>query len=177
MTQIAVQDGKVLLRGDKAGTSLDCCCECCRCSGGPPFVDASCALQAVILQFDLSRLGVCKGAATLRIEAADQDLFFPFSKRQMFDTAGGKIVIEGNMWCLGGCVAVQWTIIPGPADGTQCDFCQDMSAIVAPTELLNGQNDANGICCPTGGSFRVGPNIPLCDVASVEVRVEVTCVY
>ena len=173
MTQVPLQDGKVVLRDGKAGTEAACCCgSCCRCSAGePPFVDASCKLQAVILQFDLSRLGVCKGAATLRLEAADVDLGFPFSKAVTVDTAGGSIQVAANMWCLNGCVYVQFNITQG-----LCNFCFPGSGTSMVGDIrLTGANDDHGICCPVGATYRLGPGLTLCPNA--EVRVDVTCVY
>lgn len=177
MTLITFQDGGVVFRDSKVGTEQDCCCQCCACSSlDPPFIDASCELQAVVLQFDLSQLGVCVGQPTIEVTADDEDLFFPFSKRQQVATDGGVIIIEANIFCEQSCVVVQFNILPGPADGTQCDFCEDFSSVGGSIKVA-GVTDDNGICCPVGGEYALGPNIPFCDNADVQFSVNLTFVY
>lgn len=175
MTLIAFDGNRPLFRGDKVGTGQQCCCGCrCGCSSdSPPFVSESCGLQAVVLQFDLSQLGVCTGAATLEVRADDEDLFFPWSKRQEFNTAGGTILIQANMFCVSRCVVVQFSIIPS-SDG--CDFCEDLS-VLGDSIQLTGVVGEDGICCPVGGTYSLGPNIPFCDNESVQFGVELTFVY
>lgn len=175
---LTVSGGRLVVHGDKLGTEQACCCGCsCACSSeNPPFIDASCGLQAVILQFDLSQLGVCVGEATVEVTANDEDLFFPFSKRQQVTTAGGVIIIEANIFCEQSCVVVQFNILPGTADGTQCDFCEDFGSVGGSIQVT-GVTDENGICCPVGGAYALGPNIPFCDNTDVQFSVNLTFVY
>jgi len=180
MTKITIQDGKIVMRDGKIGTEQQCCCQGCRCqcsSDGPPFVAESCGLQAVIVQFDLSLLGPCQGVATVQIEAADVDLGFPFSKQQLVETNGGFILIQANVWCLENCLAVQFTVSAGPFDGTQCEFCPPSGSALVFDVYLDGENDELGICCPVGAAYRLGPNLPFCADATVELSLEITFVY
>jgi len=179
MSTLSTQGGKLLLRQDKLGTQQGCCCGCrCKCSSlDPPFVDASCGLQAVIVEFDFSLFGPCQGAATVQIEAADVDLGFAFSKQQLVETAGGILLINANVWCIDDCLAVQFTISTGPFDGTQCEFCPPSGSARNFDVYLDGESDELGICCPVGATYRLGPNLPLCEDATVELSLEITCVY
>lgn len=189
MTLITFADGKVRGRvikdcGDDLGlfigTDQACCNECqpcCPCSSAsPPFVAESCGLQSVVLEFDLSLLGPCVGAATLEITSQDQDLGFAFSKQQTFATAGGNIIIQGNVWCENCCVVVQFLILPGTADGTECDFCDNFGAI-GDSIRIAGTTGEDEICCPIGGSYQLGPAIPFCQNVDVQFSVNVTFVY
>lgn len=174
MTLITFAGNQPVFRGGKVGTGGQCCCGCsCGCSSeDPPFVSESCELQKVVLQFDLSQLGACTGAATVEITAADEDKFFPWSKRQEFSSAGGLIVIQANMWCVARCVVVRFNIFPTE----ECDFCGDGGVFVGQIEVT-GVVGENGICCPAGGTYAAGPNIPFCSNETVQFSVDLTFVY
>lgn len=174
MTLITFAGNQPVFRGDKVGTGGQCCCGCsCGCSSdSPPFVSESCGLQKVVLQFDLSQLGVCTGAATVEVTAADEDKFFPWSKRQDFNSAGGLIVLEANMFCVARCVVVQFNILPSE----ECDYCEDFG-FFGDAIQVTGVVGENGICCPVGGTYAAGPNIPFCSNETVQFSVELTFVY
>jgi hypothetical protein len=178
MTLITFQDGTVVVRDGKVGTEQACCCGCCLCSAeDPPFIDAVCGLQSVIFEFDLSQFGTCTGAATVEVTADDQDLGgIPWTKQQSVETANGFIIIEAYISCEFGCLVAVFNILPGPADGTECDFCQDFGSIGASLPV-SGITNEDGICCPVGATGQFGPNIPFCDNADVEFSVAVTYVY
>jgi hypothetical protein len=179
MTLIPFSSGKIVMRDGKVGTGQPCCCGCrCQCSSlDPPFVDESCDLQAVIVDFDLSLYGPCKGAATVQVEAADVDLGFAWSKVQDVETDGGILRIEVNVWCLSNCLAVQFTIYAAVYDGTQCEVCPPSGSARAFDVYLDGENNEMGICCPVGATYRLGPNLPFCYDETVELSLEITCVY
>jgi len=182
MTKITLQDGKVVLRDGKVGTEQACCCEqetCCSCaSSDSPFVDESCGLQAVIVDFDLSLLGPCQGEVAIELEATDVDLGFPFSHQQVFTTSGGDIGITAYLWCDGGCLAVQFQI-----GVRECNFCLPGSGLtITGSVLLSGENNEDGVCCPVGATYRYGPfeptdSFPQSICPYVEVPIEITCVY
>lgn len=178
MTLIAFQGNDVILRDGKVGTEQACCCQCCQCGTAEEdvFVSSSCNLQSIVITFDFSLLGPCTGIFEVEITAADEDKGFPWSKITTATTAGGTVTIESNLFCISGCIVLQFTIIPGT-----CDFCSIPGFFqpVSPTVdmVVSGVTNEDGICCPVGGDVTVGPNIANCFNTDTQFSISATFVY
>lgn len=187
MTLITFADGKVKGRvirdcgvelGLFIGTEQGCCadCEpCCLCTDLAP--SEFCALQSIVLEFTFIKLGTCfpsGGVATVTITEADEDLFFPWSKRVSVAADVGSIIIEANLWCLPDCCrAIQFSVIP---EAQSCEFCSENTGISVPNFKTNGVNNGSEDCCPSGSEYELLSPIPTCDDDS-GLTVSATFVY
>lgn len=157
--------------GLQVGVDQPCCNECqpcCECNGIE--VPEACGeLQQIIVQFDFQQLGDCfptGGTHTVTLTPEDEDNGFPFSKTVTFAADNGNVTINVALFCDG--VAFCY-VITGTITRDGCTFCGP--GALTFSVRLNGTDNENGDCCPSGAESEFNP----CNDA--QATISVTLVY
>lgn len=157
--------------GLQVGVDQPCCNECppcCECSGIE--VPESCGeLQSIIVEFSFQQLGGCfngAGGFTITLTAADQDNGFPFSKQVTLPADNGDVFFNVAFFCDG----VAFCYVLTGSVSTTCGGCP-FGEVPFFDIRLNGTDNEEGDCCPSGREIEWTP----CD--GVSGTISVTLVY